>query len=512
MGASDMSASAHGPLAIGSAFLGKYQIVSLIGRGGHACVYHAVNSFMGRHVAIKVLHRPGGVEREALLRGQAEAQLLNRLRHPNIVEVSDAGMTDDGLLYIVMELLEGRSLREVLNEHGALSVEEALGIAEEIATGLQAAHATGAIHRDLKPENVFVTRSGAVKILDFGIAKVADAKAWTTDEGTTHGTVLYMSPEQIQIQKLTPRSDIYALGVVTYELLAGRHPVPMLIDSPQPTVFEIARAITTREPLLLDELDPRIPRGVAALVSQAMAKWPEMRFDSMSDFARELRESREAWRAYNKVHGIPLVSRDLGGGSPSSRSPVVASRPPPAPPASSARKVLTPGTGAPVTTRTAPLSASAVRRSPIRSVIVGGCVVGIAVGGAVGWLRTRTAAADAAKPAEITGVSAPAAVAPTATVAPASPPPAEASPAAESAASEKPSATEATGTAGVPIRTKPRAVSRSGAKPNPSEPRTDDAAPKAAPAPEPRKPADRVDLRLKRLEQSLGADDSRARP
>lgn len=514
MGAPEMSANAFGPLAIGSAFLGKYDILSLIGRGGHACVYHAVNSFMGRHVAIKVLHRPGGVEREALRRGQAEAQLLNRLRHPNIVEVIDAGMTDDGLLYIVMELLEGRSLREVLNEHGALSVEEALGVAEEIAVGLQAAHETGAIHRDLKPENVFVTRSGVVKILDFGIAKVADATAWTTDEGTTHGTVLYMSPEQLQLQKLTARSDIYALGVVTYELLAGRHPVPMLIDSPHPTVFEIARAVTTRDPPALDELDARIPRGVAALVSRAMAKWPEMRFDSMSDFARELRESREAWRAYNKVHGIPLVSRNLGGGSPSSGSPVVASKRPSAAPPPSSRKVSTPGTSAPVTTRTSELGEPALRRSPVRAVVAVGIVVGIAVGITVGLLRTRAAAGDAVSPAALSGSNVPpAAIAATTSdaPAPAAPPPARAAEPAEPSASEKIVAPSATGTAPVPIRSKPRAVARPGAKPTSSEPRPDDAALKA-PAAEPRKPTDRVDLRLKRLEQSLGADDGRAHP
>ena len=507
-----MSAAAHGPLAIGSTLLGKYEIRSLIGRGGHACVYHAVNSFMGRHVAIKVLHRPGGVEREALRRGQAEAQLLNRLRHPNIVEVSDAGMTDDGLLYIVMELLEGRSLREVLNEHGALSVEEALGIVEQIAEGLEAAHTTGAIHRDLKPENVFVTRSGSVKILDFGIAKVADATAWTTDEGTTHGTVLYMSPEQLQLAKLTPASDIYALGVVTYELLLGRHPVPMLIDSPQPTVFEISRAVLTREPPLLDELDTRIPRGVAALVSRAMAKWPEQRFDSMAELAREVREHREAWRAYNKVHGIPLVSRDLGGGSPSSGSPVVASQRPPAQPPSSARKLLTPGTSAPVTTRTTPLGSVGPRRSPVRSVVLGGCLLGVAVGASVGWLRARPASADAAKAAEATRSNVPAAAAGTSEVpAPVlAPPPSEAPPSA--ADPVKATAPNATAPTSVPIRSKPRAVSRSGAQPTSPEPRSDHAPIKEAPPPEPRKPTDRVDLRLKRLEQSLGADDGRARP
>jgi serine/threonine protein kinase len=506
-----MTATVQGPLAIGAVFLGKYEIRSLIGRGGHACVYHAVNSFMGRHVAIKVLHRPGGVEREALRRGQAEAQLLNRLRHPNIVEVSDAGMTDDGLLYIVMELLEGRSLREVLNEHGALSVEEALGIAGEIAEGLHAAHATGAIHRDLKPENVFVTRTGAVKILDFGIAKVADLAAWTTDEGTAHGTVLYMSPEQLQLAKLTPRSDIYALGVVTYELLLGRHPVPMLIDSPQPTVFEISRAVLTREPPLLDELDPRIPRGVAALVSRAMAKWPEMRFESMLELSRELRESRDAWRAYNKVHGIPLVNRALGGGAPSSGSPVVASQPPPAQPASSARKLLTPGTAAPVTTRTTPFGGQAARRSPMRAVVVGGCLVGAAVGGVVGWLRLHPGPSEAPKTGVLTGAT----FSTTATTAAASdvPVPAPTLTAAPPAPPALGNAQlDATAAAPVPIHSKPRAASRPGVKTTPSGPSQENVAPREAPAAEPRKPVDRVDLRLKRLEQSLGAEDSRAHP
>jgi serine/threonine protein kinase len=505
-----MTSSVQGPLAIGAVFLGKYEIRSLIGRGGHACVYHAVNSFMGRHVAIKVLHRPGGVEREALRRGQAEAQLLNRLRHPNIVEVSDAGMTDDGLLYIVMELLEGRSLREVLNEHGALSVEEALGIAGEIAEGLQAAHATGAIHRDLKPENVFVTRTGAVKILDFGIAKVADLAAWTTDEGTAHGTVLYMSPEQLQLEKLTPRSDIYALGVVTYELLLGRHPVPMLIDSPQPTVFEISRAVLTREPPLLDEVDARIPRGVAALVSRAMAKVPEQRFESMTELGREVRESRDAWRAYNKVHGIPLVNRPLGGGTPASGSPVVASQHAPAQPVSSARKLLTPGTAAPVTTRTAPFGREAARRSPLRAVVLGGCVVGAIVGGAVGWLRLHPAASDPATLGALNGATIPTTATAAASQVPLPAPTLTADPPATPAPVSAQSA--ATAATAVPIRSKPRAASRPGVKTTPSGPSQENVAPREAPATEPRKPVDRVDLRLKRLEQSLGAEDNRAHP
>jgi serine/threonine protein kinase len=325
-----------GPLQIGDVFLGKYAIRALIGRGAFACVYHAVHSFTGRHVAIKVLYRQGGVSREVLKRGQAEAQIMSALRHQNITEVLDADRTKDGLLYIVMELLEGRNLRDVLNDVRSLAVEEVLQLGAQLAEGAYAAHIAGAIHRDLKPENVFITAGNGLKILDFGVVKLNDTAAWSTQKGIAHGTVIYMSPEQIHLQKLGPASDIYAVGIILYEALIGQHPVRMMIESPNLTVWEVAAITAKKVPPRLDELDPRIPREVATLVAKALERNPEKRYANMKEFARAMLRCRAAWLEFARNNAIPLQKRDLSqtlasgatqSGSPSSHDTDTISRP-----------------------------------------------------------------------------------------------------------------------------------------------------------------------------------------
>ncbi len=538
--------AAQGPLSAGDTFLSKYEIKDLIGQGGHACVYHAINTFMGREVAIKVLHRPGGIDRESLRRGQAEAQLLNRLRHHNIVEVIDAGMTETGLLYIVMELLRGRSLRDVLNEHGALSVEEVLDLAAQAADGVHSAHITGAIHRDLKPENLFVTRDQGLKILDFGIAKVADATNWTTDKDVAHGTVLYMSPEQLQLHKLTPRSDIYALGVIMYEALLGRHPISELTDAPHPSMWEISRAVLSVETPLLDEVDARVPRNVALLVSRAMAKAPEQRFSSMEEFARAIRECAAAWAAYAHVHGLDVGVRELATpgarrrtaplvplGTPGLSAPHGAapgapvasfggtvpltprterlSAPAPASPspsiAPSTQRVITPGTAAPVTTglysRDWP-SIPGERPNRVRQVLLLSGLIGASVGGTVAFMHFTSSSGLAGQPDGI-AISAAPSLSPSASM-PTAPPsglPARA-PDAPAAASSAPTST-ASATAPAPIAAPPRSSPREVPVPRPAK-RTTAPAPAAAPPTSRPKPAtpDPVEERLRRLEKSLG--------
>ncbi|MGE5784620.1 MAG: serine/threonine-protein kinase, partial [Myxococcales bacterium] len=216
---------ALGPLKLGSR-LRKYEIRQLIGQGGYASVYRARDTILKRDVAIKVIHRIGGVTDDMLRRGQAEAVFLNKTRHPGIVEVYDADVTDGGLFYIVMELLVGRSLHDVLHEHRRLAVEEALSLVVQVADAVNAAHQLGAIHRDLKPENIFVLSGNTTKILDFGIAKfVNDVGAKTTAKDALQGSVLYMSPEHVQGIKVGTRTDIYALGIILYRALLGEHPV-----------------------------------------------------------------------------------------------------------------------------------------------------------------------------------------------------------------------------------------------------------------------------------------------
>jgi serine/threonine protein kinase len=277
----------EGPLRLGDKFL-KYVVRGLVGKGGHAWVYAGRDEFLERDVAIKILHRSGGVTSDMVRRGRAEAQLLHRLRHRNVVEVLDAGITDEGQLYIVMELLRGRTLREILRTRGRLSVAETLPLFIEMTNGVEAAHALNAIHRDLKPENVFVLHDNTPKILDFGIAKVIDS-AFTTEKDVIHGTMLYMAPEQLEGYRATPRSDIYTFGLMLFETLLGRH--PCLLGGGSPTVRELALIQTARTPPSLDELDATIPRHLARVVARAITKRPEQRFSSMSELGAALRDS-----------------------------------------------------------------------------------------------------------------------------------------------------------------------------------------------------------------------------
>lgn len=315
------------PLEVGSKFVG-YEIRGLIGQGGHACVFHGYDSFMAQHVAIKVLYRPGGVTKEMMQRGQAEAQLLNRLRHPNIVEVTRAGI-EDGLLFIVMELLRGRSLRTILDQEGRLAVEEVLFLAAQIADAAAAAHDHKAIHRDLKPDNVFITEANKVKVVDFGIAKLVDHAAWTTQKNIVLGTMLYMSPEQVQGLNLTPQSDIYALGLIMYTALFGRHPCMIGIEAA--TFAELTRIQVTRNPPALDELDPRIPSYVARLVGRAISKRPEDRPATMREFAAAIRASLERWVAETRERHKILQTRDLSRSDANSASGLRVHVPLPAP-------------------------------------------------------------------------------------------------------------------------------------------------------------------------------------
>lgn len=278
----------QGPLRVGQKFL-KYSIREQIGRGGHAWVYHGHDPFLDHDVAIKILHRQGGVTGDMLRRGQVEAKLLFRLKHRNIVEVQDAGISDDGLLYIVMELLRGKSLREVIRARGRLPVREALTLFLDMIHGVAAAHAFGAIHRDLKPENVFMLADGSCKILDFGIAKVVDAAGMTTERDILHGTILYISPEQLEGYRATPQSDLYALGLVFFECLHGRH--PLLLKGGSPTVRELSLMQIGFQPPRLHELDANIPRHVARIVERLLMKSPAKRFQSTEELGAAIIES-----------------------------------------------------------------------------------------------------------------------------------------------------------------------------------------------------------------------------
>jgi len=279
----------------GDVLRGKYRLVRLLGDGGMGSVYEAHHEGLGTRVAIKVLHpdlarRPGLVER--FLR---EARVSAQIKSPNVVQVVDVERTDDGVAYIVMELLEGEPLSAVLERETRLSVPVATDYAGQILRALEAAHALGVVHRDLKPENVFVTSTRQasadgplVKLIDFGIAKARQMDSQPrnlTIAGIVMGTPEYMAPEQAHsADKVDARSDIFAVGVMLYEMLAGARPVTG--DDARLVALRVERG----EVRPLVHAAPGVPPDLAGLVHRAMAPRPELRFGS----AHEMRAALEA--------------------------------------------------------------------------------------------------------------------------------------------------------------------------------------------------------------------------
>jgi serine/threonine protein kinase len=284
------------PLAIGSIFLKKYKVLELIGRGGYAWVYRAQHLYTGKLVAIKIVRRPGGNTSDVIRRTIREATFQSNKRHKNIVEVFDTGVEEDGTLYIVMELLEGRTLAKAIELAGKLHVLEALTIAEEIASGLDHAHAEGVIHRDVKPQNVFLPLDGTTKVLDFGVAKIdnGDQQKITLPRMIV-GTAYYMSPEQILGETVTTQSDIYALGVVLDEMLIGENYIERIARRKRwmiRTIDDVTKIVVSEHGEPLHELDPRIPSHVQRIVDRCMAKALHQRFASMLEVLGACRASR----------------------------------------------------------------------------------------------------------------------------------------------------------------------------------------------------------------------------
>lgn len=266
--------------------VGPYEITGTLGAGGMGEVYRARDAKLNREVAIKIVPAALASDAAALARFQTEAQAVAALSHPNILAIFDFGV-DAGVPYAVMELLDGRTLRELLEE-GPLSPRKAIDLGAQIAAGLAAAHGRGITHRDLKPENIFVTRDGRVKILDFGLAKV-DAPAGLaagslvatvspTSPGTVLGTVGYMSPEQARGQTADPRSDIFSLGTMLYEVLSGRRAFS------GPSAIETMNAILKEDPPELTRTNAAMPPALDRIVQRALEKNPDERFQSARDF------------------------------------------------------------------------------------------------------------------------------------------------------------------------------------------------------------------------------------
>ncbi len=282
------------PLKAGTR-LGPYEVVSALGAGAMGEVYRARDSRLGREAAIKVLPAAYSSDPESLRRFEHEARAASALNHPNIVTVYDIGSVDS-VSYIAMELVEGRSLRDLLSD-GQLPLRKILEIGSQIAEGLAAAHAKGLVHRDLKPQNLMVTKEGHVKILDFGLAKLASpaslgsgsddmaqtAERSLTTPGTILGTVGYMSPEQARGEPADSRSDQFSLGVILYEMASGKRAFD------RGSAIETLSAILRDEPTPLEAADPRLPGPFCWVVERCLAKEAATRYESTRDLAWDLK-------------------------------------------------------------------------------------------------------------------------------------------------------------------------------------------------------------------------------
>ncbi|MBE5936843.1 MAG: Stk1 family PASTA domain-containing Ser/Thr kinase [Lachnospiraceae bacterium] len=259
----------------------RYEIIDRVGAGGMADVYKAMDHRLNRFVAIKVLKQEYSSDAKFVSKFRAEAQSVAGLSHSNIVGVYDVGDEND-LYYIVMELVEGITLKRYIERKGKLEIREALGIAIQIAQGLEAAHDNHIIHRDIKPQNIIISREGRVKVTDFGIAKATSSNTITSN---AMGSVHYISPEQARGGFSDEKSDIYSLGITMYEMLSGG--VPFSGDS----TVAIALAHIQEEAVPLSTLLPEIPNGVEMIVSKCMQKKQELRYKSASDLINDLKHA-----------------------------------------------------------------------------------------------------------------------------------------------------------------------------------------------------------------------------
>ncbi|HEY2359478.1 MAG TPA: serine/threonine-protein kinase [Candidatus Angelobacter sp.] len=260
--------------------VGRYEITGELGRGAMGVVYKALDPTIGRTVALKTMRLDvhGLDAQEMVRRFQNEARAAGVLNHPNIVTIYDAG-EQDGIFYIAMEFIEGTTLHELLAEKRVLATDEVLQLTRQICRGLDYAHSNGIVHRDIKPANIMITGNGTVKIMDFGIAK---SGGQVTNTGQVLGTPNYMAPEQVKGRQLDGRSDLFSLGVILYEMLTGEKPFV------GQNVTTIIYKIVNENPITPRDLDVTVHPGLSAIVTKALAKAPDDRYQTGADLVRDL--------------------------------------------------------------------------------------------------------------------------------------------------------------------------------------------------------------------------------
>ncbi|CDC07411.1 serine/threonine protein kinase with PASTA sensor(S) [Clostridium sp. CAG:343] len=262
----------------------RYEIIEKIGNGGMATVYKATDKVLKRNVAVKILRDEFTTDDEFIKRFEVEAQSAARLTHPNIVSIYDVGV-DGNLYYIVMELIQGKTLKEIIvKEKGPLPWKWSINVSIQIASALEMAHRNNIIHRDIKPHNIIITEDGVAKVTDFGIAK-AVSNSTITAFGTTIGSVHYFSPEHARGGFTDAKSDLYSLGVVMYEMVTGR--VPFDADTP----VSVALKHMQEEPVEPIELNPNLPIAVNKIIMRALQKDTTLRYQTASEMLVDLKKS-----------------------------------------------------------------------------------------------------------------------------------------------------------------------------------------------------------------------------
>ena len=265
---------------VGRYIAGRYEMLEKVGNGGMATVYKAKDKVLNRFVAVKVLKEEFTTDEEFVKRFNIEAQSAAGLTHPNIVSVYDVGQEDE-IHFIVMELIQGKTLKEIIKEEGTLPWKWSVNIAIQIASALEMAHKNNIVHRDIKPHNIIITEDGVAKVTDFGIAK-AVSNSTITAFGTTIGSVHYFSPEHARGGFTDAKSDLYSLGIVMYEMLTGR--VPFDADTP----VSIALKHMQEKPTEPIKLNPTIPFAINQIIVKAMQKEPTARYQSATEMLKDL--------------------------------------------------------------------------------------------------------------------------------------------------------------------------------------------------------------------------------
>lgn len=286
-------------------FRDRYRIEWPLGKGGMGTVYRAFDLQEGRVVALKILHGATEVENVSFSRFQREVRILRRLDHPLIPQISDAGL-HDGKMFLVTELIEGDSLREIIARRAPFDPDEISRIGSFIAEGIQVAHENGVIHRDIKPHNVMMTREGDVRLLDFGIARdVTGGAKSITETGTLIGTPEYMSPEQFQGEKVDARTDIYSLGVVLFQMATAQ--LPFAAETP----ISLGIKHVSEQPVPPRSITPEVPVWLNSVILKCLEKRREDRYPTAGDLADDLKGRGRQRRHVKRLrNGDFLIEED----------------------------------------------------------------------------------------------------------------------------------------------------------------------------------------------------------